>query len=126
MNFAHNFWQNTPITPVFDFEKNQENPTIRPDVKRELLLIFKEAQNNAAKYANASIIHLTLKIVEKEYYLMEIKDNGKGFDPLSIDEKNGHTKGVSGMKKRAENIHAHFEIDSKPNEGTIVRLKGKF
>jgi signal transduction histidine kinase len=126
MDFAHNFWQNTTITPIFDFEKNEKNPTIRPDVKRELLLVFKEAQNNIAKHTKASTVHLTLKIIENDSFFMEIKDNGNGFDPLSIEAKNGMSKGISGMRKRAESIHAHFEIESKPNQGTSVQLKGKF
>ncbi len=125
MEFAHNFWQNTTINLVFAFEKNSHNPIVRPDVKRQLLLIFKEAQNNAAKYAHAKTVHLTLKIVRNDRYLMAIKDNGNGFDPLSINTENGHSKGISGMKKRAESIEAQLVIQSKLKEGTMIRVEGK-
>ena len=125
MEFAHNFWENTSVNLVFDFEKSVYNPIVRPDIKRQLLLIFKEAQNNAAKYAHATTIHLTLKIVENDHYLMDIKDNGKGFDPLSITAQNGHPKGISGMKKRAESIGSQLVIHSKLEKGTTIRVEGK-
>jgi signal transduction histidine kinase len=130
LEFSHNFWLNTRIEPVFDFEKSDNNPMVRPDVKRQLLLIFKEAQNNAAKHAQASVVLLTLKIIEKDHYLLQIKDNGHGFDPLSINEKNngknGHSKGFSGMKKRADSIDAIFTVESVPNQGTTIRVEGQF
>ncbi len=125
MEFAHNFWQNTPIEPVFDFEKSKDNPQVRPDIKRQLLLIFKEAQNNAAKYAQATTVHLTLKIVDTDHYLLIIQDNGSGFDPLSIKAKNGHSKGISGMKNRAESIDAQLVMQSESSIGTTISVAGK-
>jgi signal transduction histidine kinase len=133
LEFSHNFWLNTRIESVFDFEKNEDNPIVRPDVKRQLLLIFKEAQNNVAKHAQASVVFLTLKIIEKDHYLLQIKDNGHGFDPLPTESgqvritgKNGHSKGFSGMKKRADSIDAIFTVESVPNQGTTIRVEGQF
>jgi signal transduction histidine kinase len=125
IEYTRHFWENTPIELVFDFEKNDQNPMVRPDVKRQLLLIFKEAQNNAAKYAQAKMLYLTLKIIENDQYLMEIKDNGVGGGPLSINAKNGHSKGISGMKNRAESIDAQLFIESEINIGTTIRVEGK-
>jgi signal transduction histidine kinase len=125
MEYSRHFWENTPIELLFDFEKYAENPIVRPDIKRQLLLIFKEAQNNAAKYANAKTLYLTLKIIENDCYLLEIKDNGVGWGPLSINDKNGHSKGISGMKKRAESIDTQLFIHSEVNVGTTIRVEGK-
>lgn len=126
MEFANHFWEHTAVNLVFDFEKSVYNPVVRPDIKRQLLLIFKEAQNNAAKYAHAKTIHLTLKIVENDQYLMEIKDDGDGFNPLSINAQNGHSKGISGMKKRAESIGSQLVIESIPSQGTTIQVIGNF
>jgi signal transduction histidine kinase len=121
---ANDFWEESPILIHFDFPKPAVlDLKVPPDIKRQLLCIFKEAQNNIAKHANATEIHLVLKTVAKQDYLLEIRDNGKGFD---YDEQHLISKGLSGMRRRAAQIKADFYIWSSPNNGTIIRVTGSF
>jgi signal transduction histidine kinase len=131
MEYAHNFWKNTAIEPTFEFPKHDLNPLVRPDIKRQLLLIFKEAQNNIGKHAKAKNVHLVLRIVANNQYLLEIEDDGIGFSsnaqkigPLSINGKNGMTNGFLGMENRAKTINAQLTIDGLENQGTIIRVEG--
>jgi signal transduction histidine kinase/ligand-binding sensor domain-containing protein len=120
---AREFWSDTHVAPYFDFGKTAHNPVVSPDLKRQLLLIFKEAQHNVAKHSGASNVWLSFKMPAPGRYLLEVKDDGQGFDPT---QKNSFTHGLSGMQKRAESIGAALSIHSAPGEGVVVRVEGGF
>ena len=87
-------------------------------LKRNVYLIFKEAVNNIAKYSEATVVDIILKI-ENNKLLLTISDNGKGFDTSNNTKGNG----LNNMRKRAEQINAILEIKSSINKGTIISLK---
>jgi signal transduction histidine kinase len=119
---ANDFWANSPINTFFDFPATGHNPIVSPDIKRQLLLIFKEGQNNVAKYANAQNVHLTFKLTAPDAYFMEIKDDGIGFDTAQV---NGFSKGLTGMHNRAAAIGAVLQVNSTIGKGTSVQIGGK-
>ena len=86
--------------------------------RRDLFLIFKEAVNNVAKYANATEVHIEVTLNDHKLSL-NIKDNGTGFDVEKADSGNG----LNNMQKRAEKLNAQFNILSKENAGTTVFLE---
>lgn len=90
------------------------------DQRRNFYLFFKEAINNAAKYAEAKKV--TVCVTKKDHHIeMNIFDDGNGFETDKIFNGNGmHT-----LKKRAAELHADFNIRSHINEGTAVKLKFK-
>jgi len=49
---------------------------------------------------------------------MEIRDDGKGFDPAAITSRNG----IKNMRQRAKNLNATLEIKSAEGEGTHIIL----
>ncbi len=77
--------------------------------------IIQESVNNALKYASAEKIEVNIS-KENEQYRVEILDNGKGFDPASIEMGNG----LNNMKKRAREIGGEFDFISQKNGGTRV------
>jgi signal transduction histidine kinase len=56
--------------------------------------------------------------------LLEIKDEGIGFDIHKINHVHSKTKGISGIKHRAETIHADYSIDSVMGQGTTISILG--
>ncbi len=87
------------------------------NVRKNLYLIFKEATNNMVKYSGADKVLFTVK-EEKNNLIMQICDNGKGFDTHKLTGGNG----LKNMKKRAEEIGGFFLLDSFPGKGTTVQL----
>jgi signal transduction histidine kinase/ligand-binding sensor domain-containing protein len=85
--------------------------------RKNIFLIFKEAINNAAKYAACKNIFLNMEKNDKVLSLT-IADDGKGFDVSKATSGNGLTN----MQKRANELNAEIVIESKINEGTIVKL----
>ncbi|HTO14744.1 MAG TPA: ATP-binding protein [Edaphocola sp.] len=97
-----------------------KNDILMPiDYGRNLMLIFKEAINNALKYSGADLLLLRFYEDIDNSIVLELEDNGKGFDVLNADYGNG----LSNMRTRAENIKAKFSIQSKAGQGTLIRLR---
>lgn len=95
-----------------------EHLRINPRVKHNLLLIFKEALNNALKYADASHIDLLLQL-EGKLLILHIRDNGKGFDAETIQPGNG----LYNMKKRAAAMKGECSLESRLTYGTVVTVR---
>lgn len=86
------------------------------NVRHDLLLIFKEAVNNAARHSACSKVKINF-ILENGILKLGIKDNGKGFDPNS--EYDG--QGLRSMARRAESLGGDLKIES--DGGTSVKLR---
>ncbi|MGB4846109.1 MAG: histidine kinase [Ferruginibacter sp.] len=91
--------------------------TLDTGQRRDFFLIFKEAVNNIAKYAGASVVQVNLEKKNTDL-LMQINDNGKGFDT----NKQTSSSGLKNMKSRAEALHGILQIASAAEKGTTVTL----
>lgn len=91
--------------------------------KRDLLMIFREALNNAVKHSQASEIHVTFGWRRGQLELT-ISDNGKGFDleEVSKIQDNLPHLGLINMKRRIERLHAKYDLQSEPGKGTTLEL----
>lgn len=87
------------------------------DQRKNIYLVFKEALNNALKYAECNLINVDLHVVNKEIVL-SIRDNGKGISQL---RREGN--GLRNMKMRAAEINGKIRIESLAEGGTTVTLQ---
>ncbi len=87
------------------------------EIRKAILLVCKEAVNNALKYSNASIISISMNS-ENNHAQLIISDNGNGFDKDVVKEGNG----LSTMNLRAKEINGKLAIQSSPGNGTQVKL----
>jgi signal transduction histidine kinase len=85
----------------------------------ELFGIGREALSNVVKHAEASTA-LVLVAASPERILLEISDDGCGFDPAARHP--GHF-GLESMRSRAEEIGGLMSITSAPGLGTVVRVE---
>jgi two-component system, NarL family, sensor histidine kinase UhpB len=101
-------------------EVEQRVPTTLPALSddQELVLyrIAQEALTNVIRHAGAEQAELTLRSDDGEVVL-EVRDRGAGFDPDGVQ-----ATGLQGMRERALLIGARLDIDSRPGDGTSVRL----
>lgn len=91
---------------------------IKMEQRRNVYLIFKEAINNAAKYANAGQVSVEIKQSGKGIKLV-ITDNGAGFIVEEADSGNG----LYNMKQRAKELKGTLFISSKLLKGTKIELE---
>jgi ligand-binding sensor domain-containing protein/two-component sensor histidine kinase len=87
------------------------------DVRRDLLLIFKEAVSNAARHSQCSAVEIELRVDGSELVLV-VTDNGAGFDASA--ESDG--QGLVSMRRRAQRIKGTIDITSGHGAGTRVTL----
>jgi signal transduction histidine kinase len=88
-------------------------------VEQEFFRIAQEALNNALKHAVAASVVVYLR-QEDGQIEMEIVDNGVGFDPASIQDSAG--MGLVSIQERAEQLDGTVTVDSKPGEGTRIKV----
>ena len=91
-----------------------------PVTENSLLRIGQEAITNAVKYAQAKNILVALDFEARQVRL-SVSDDGKGFNVQSPPPSEGGF-GLTGMRERAEQLHAEFSVTSESGEGTIVTL----
>lgn len=86
----------------------------------QLFRIIQECLNNVAKYAGAHAAKVTLS--EKEHYiLLQIEDNGKGFDvDAALNSKNAF--GLHSIIQRSRSLQGKAEFSSS-NNGTIIKIE---
>jgi len=87
-----------------------------PATKRDIYLIFREALNNAIKYAKAGRIQ-TLFHTSATSLVFEVGDNGVG---LPANQVNGH--GLANMRLRAARCGADLLVESREGQGTRIRF----
>lgn len=105
------------IYTVFTIDEKALSACIGMQQRRDLLLIFKEAINNAAKYSGAGRVEVSLGICGNELKL-RIADNGKGFNTAKVTSSSG----LANMRNRTEALHGVFNIQSCQEEGTSIDI----
>lgn len=118
---ARMYLEDAGIQLYFNLPKSNSNVLMHPDIKRQLLLIFKEALNNIIKHANAQQVWIRLEELDKKSYLLEIKDDGKGFDPINAGK---NSNGMRGILNRSDSILATVNVISYPGSGTTIQVTG--
>lgn len=94
-----------------------ESPLVLPLHRAvEMRRIVGEALNNVARHAHASVVRVTIQVVEQTL-VVTVHDDGRGMQPLLATPGIG----IRGMRERAAVIGARLTIDST-EPGTRVRL----
>ncbi len=88
-----------------------------PSQALALFHICQETLANTAKHAKASRVEISLWSTGNRL-LMEIHDNGRGFDMENMNLSIGH--GLANMQTRAQSAGGDVDISSMPGEGTTV------
>jgi signal transduction histidine kinase len=89
-----------------------------------IFYIIEEATNNARKHANALHIWVRLRTFESGIALLEIEDDGLGFDVVAVNQsydKRG-SLGMVNLRERTELVTGLLNIDSAPGKGTRVQV----
>ncbi len=87
-----------------------------------IFYIVEEAVNNARKHAQAEHIWVSLRSFEKEIALLEIRDDGVGFDVAAVyrayDQRG--SLGMVNLNERTELVNGVLDLQSAPGKGTRV------
>lgn len=120
MFFAKDFLGPTNIACSLDIPLSLPDVHLPVEVRHNLFMVVKEALNNAVKHSGCSEIKLSLQLADKGLLVIEISDNGKGFEPTQVMNAGD---GLGNMRRRMEEIGGELAIASNPGKGANIRLQ---
>ena len=100
--------------------EGDEELLLPPKIEEGLYRIAQEALNNALKHAQAKRITVYLNL-DPQCVMMEIADDGSGFDPITIRERAG--LGLRGVEERVAQLGACLTINSQPGQGAKIKVE---
>jgi len=113
-NFANDILSATEIDYKIKIAPEIDKAVQDISLRKNIVLITKEAINNAAKYSKAGQLNIRMEM-ENHHIKLSITDNGIGFEASSHQGN-----GLANMRKRTEELHGIFLISSGPNKGTTI------
>ncbi|RKE38445.1 PAS domain S-box-containing protein [Paraburkholderia sp. BL23I1N1] len=87
-----------------------------------LFRIVQEALTNVTRHADAHQVFITLKEAGDDC-LLEVRDDGRGFDPVAIPRK---SFGLAGMRERVLMLGGALDVVSSPGHGTAIKVRVPF
>ena len=93
------------------------------DAKKELILfrIVQEALNNIIKHSGATSLQVRADFREHQF-ILSISDNGRGFEPSLPGVTQSLGSGLRNMRNRAAMIGGQFNLESNPDQGTLIEI----
>jgi signal transduction histidine kinase len=99
-------------------------PKLEASKQAVIFFIVEEAVNNSRKHAQAANIWVRIKMLEDDFSLLEVEDDGVGFNVGEVDafyDKRG-SLGMVNMRERAELVNGVLHLESKEGQGTLVQV----
>lgn len=136
-NVSHNIMPNALLksglaTAVRDFLNKIDSKVLQVNLYTEgmqerlpknietvLYRVVQECVNNTIKHAAANILDMTI-IKDEDGVSITIEDNGKGFDIVTAQAKEGI--GLQNITTRIHYLKGTVEWDSAPGKGTVVTI----
>ncbi len=116
--YATEVFDGTTIKHSIDTDENILTAKLSMEKRRDLFLIYKEAINNVRKHAMATEVKINIE-ARNSSLLMQVQDNGKGFDMQHPTHRNG----LKNMQQRLQKWNGTFTLQSAPGNGTIIKIK---
>jgi signal transduction histidine kinase len=113
-NYGYDLLSQKNIECRYHIDPAVEKKLQKPEARKHVLLIVKEALNNMAKYSEAtqSLVSIT---IDHTALKVHIEDNGKGF---VVNEGPGN--GLKNMEQRAKMLGGNLQVTTSPGHGTII------
>ncbi len=109
----------SPQDVTFDMkgEIDEEPGRIELYIRKNLLLMYKEIVHNSVRHSECQRVTVRYRISGGTLW-MRICDDGKGFDPETVQENNGHRN----LQYRSREIDAKLSLTTKPGGPTCYEI----
>ncbi|MGE5360750.1 MAG: sensor histidine kinase, partial [Bacteroidales bacterium] len=97
-------------------------PRLDAEASYNLVRIAQEAIANAVLHSGAAVVEVALRAVDGGVELL-VQDAGEGFEAAAGDHAQRGHYGLAGMRERASEIGAAFDVVTEPGRGTSVTVR---
>ena len=104
---------------TFNFINDLKSNRLPTNLEIILFRTTQEIINNIVKHAKASTADITLTEKDKEL-MLDISDNGVGFDPSLVGKKH---LGLKALSSSIDSVNGHLHIDSQLGKGTKIEVR---
>jgi signal transduction histidine kinase len=104
----------------FRFVHRVRSERLPPLLQSTIFRIVSEAVTNARRHGLATRVDIRLTQIGNQFLIVEVSDNGCGFDPASVSKDRF---GLTGICERARLFGGGASIESAPDKGTRVTVK---
>jgi two-component system, NarL family, sensor histidine kinase DegS len=111
----------TFLPEEINLELPSRTPELSPEQELTAFRVIQESLQNVHRHSDATRCSITIEAVN-EHLHVDVRDNGRGFDPASVRVRTRGGSGIIGMRERAEVIGANLEVESSSGNGCRVRL----
>lgn len=118
-NFTKELLEPTSIRCRLDVASDLPDSPLMAEVRHNLFLAAKEAVNNAVKHSGATELWLRMRVCE-DFFTLEIKDNGRGFDAQTPGEAGN---GLRNMAGRMQDAGGEFQLRTAVAKGVTICLR---
>jgi ligand-binding sensor domain-containing protein/signal transduction histidine kinase len=118
-SYAERFFAGSELRLRFEFPVGVPELTLPSQLRHSLVMITKEALNNAAKHAQASEVRIKLQLSHHELRL-SIEDDGLGFVKNRVAEE---CRGLANMRQRVCDLGGQLEVESAPGQGSHIHVR---
>ncbi|HQV69566.1 MAG TPA: PAS domain-containing sensor histidine kinase [Thermoflexales bacterium] len=119
--YVTRFGQNNDILASVETAPAAEMALLNPEMESQLLRIVQEALTNVRKHAAAKKVAVRVDMAGSDI-LIDVIDDGQGFDKARLANGDGRRFGQSIMRERAAEIGGTVTVKSAPGQGTHLTI----
>lgn len=119
--YASEFGEAARLQVSVDWSVDEDELDLPPTADVQLLRIVQEALANVRRHADAQNVHIKASL-NGGALLLEIADDGQGFDPGGRAHDGRPRFGLQTMTERAQAVGGELNVRSAPEMGTNVRI----
>lgn len=103
-----------------DFTHRLDTDRFPPLLQATIVRIVRESLSNARRHSGATRVEIRMTQIAGQFLILEIQDNGRGFDPDAVPQDR---YGLAGIRERARLFGGGATIESDPDSGTRITVK---
>lgn len=128
VDHAEKFLDRAGISCRLDIPDRVPEIPIRAEVRHQLLMVLKEALNNASRHGGATAVNLQVRL-DPTALAIEVEDDGIGFESDAPDTSAERARsdpglglGLESMRARVQSLGGRLQISSQPGVGTRLQI----
>jgi signal transduction histidine kinase len=94
---------------------------VSPAIATALVRTARGAVANVVEHAGAATATVTLTF-QGDQVLLDVRDDGRGFDPARVGPAGGRGRGLAGIRARVAQFGGELTVESAPGEGTALAV----